>query len=67
MRARNCGHTDCLEQLEAALARRKREMLQSASPGEPMSTVRSSCGEFQIPRRLADADIALDRVMMCSK
>lgn len=68
MRARSCGHPECLARLEAALASRKEEMLRPAYDIEPMSLVSgSSIGPFKIPRRLADAEIALDAVMMCSR
>lgn len=67
MRARNCSHPDCLRKLKTALARRKREMELLPQPGEEMATVHSSAGEVQIPRRLAEANIALDAVIRCTR
>lgn len=67
MRARRCGHLECQRRLEHALTRRKREMELPAQPGEEMATVHSSHGEFRIPKRLADAEIALDLVTRCAR
>lgn len=65
MRARHCGHPDCLARLDAACAARKREMEATSVPGEPMIIVHTSHGDCLITRRLADADLALERVTMC--